>query len=107
MNILEALKELENGKVIRYERRPGTYDEKDDIVRYYLQTETIPFEEKSLAYVSISQDLKSESFKLSDLDYSIREHLPQELVKCEKLVATTISEMLAEIVEHWKKKQSN
>jgi hypothetical protein len=107
MNILEALEELEKGNIIRHERRPECFDAKEDTVRYYMETRTIPFDEKDVAHISIIQEVKTKDLRLSDLDYCNRINLPLDLVKSTEITVISKEDMLKEIIDSWKKRQKD
>lgn len=93
MNILEALKEVENGNVIRGKIPTEVF--------YILQTTLSPFGEREVVRIEVSDFYKQRPEEIKDLSRESFENISMSAVVSNNYRVSSLEEMLNEIQREW------
>lgn len=99
MNILEALKEVENGSIIRGKLPSGVF--------YLLQTTLFPFGEKEIIKICVDAEYMERPEEIKDLATEDTERMPLSAVTSNNYRISSLEEMLHEIQTAWDLENDN
>lgn len=93
MNILEALKEVADGNVVRGKIPTEAF--------YILQTTTVPFGDKEIVRIEVSEFYKQRPEEIKDLSRESFENISMSAVVSNNYRVSSLEEMLHEIQKEW------
>lgn len=93
MNILDALKEVENGAVVRGKIRTEVF--------YILQTNLAPFGDKEVVKVEVNEDYNQKPEEIKDLIRESFENISMSAVVSTNYRISSLEEMLCEVQRAW------
>lgn len=98
MNILEAIKNIDEGKIIR---KPAMYSS----TIFYVQATLIPFNEYKIAEIYVRQKYRCAEMPhtVSELKWDAVENIDIDNIRAEDYELVTEEEMIKEIQEAWKR----
>ena len=93
MNILEAYECLRQGKPIKLSNH--------GCIRYIIQANLFPFDEKTLYIINPSEDLDDYPSSLADVSRDVMHDVPVEALRMNNYKETTIEEILRELQKYY------
>ena len=93
MNILEALREVENGAVVRGKIRTEVF--------YILQTTLVPFGEKEVVKIEVEECYNQKPEDIKDLIRESFENISMSAVISTSYRVSSFEEMLREVQRAW------
>ena len=96
MNILEALKAVEDGKYIRFK-------DSDEDIHFIFQTVLHPFQEKGIVRIELNDAISLDEIprNLHNFPYEEVETICLETLKCEDYEEISFEEMMKQLQAFW------